>query len=71
MSNLILSPLNASYASSTFFVALHHSGIFCITHAFGQIAVVQVAVTQIAVAQVTIARVVVPQIAVIQVNPSP
>ena len=50
MPNLILLPLNASYAFNTFFVALHHSDICYIAHAFVQIAVAQLAVVQFAVA---------------------
>ena len=50
MPNLILPPLNASYAFNTFFVALHHSSIHCIAHAFVQVAIDQLAVAQFAVA---------------------
>ena len=44
MPNSILPPLNASYAFNTFFVALHHSSIYCIAHAFVQVAVAQIAI---------------------------
>ena len=54
MLNLILSPFNAFYAFNTFFVALHHSGICCITHAIVQIAVAQLVIAQLAVAQLAV-----------------